>query len=137
MHAMIPRHYTADDLERIHLAAGTSGTFDAVSDFSPGPWWGFNGVLTLAIQDDSLYVVRQPFLQGGPGARLLRVIPVKDVEVVKRRLTKWFATDLITRIAVRGQRSMYLSTKYSEGVTFLDVLERKSSRNEGSTTPGA
>jgi hypothetical protein len=125
MYPMPARHYTADDLERIRLAAGTSGSFDAVSDFSPGPWWGFNGVLTLAIQDDSVYVIRQPWLPGGPGARLLRSIPVGDVQVVKRRFTTWFATDLITRIAIRGQRSLYLSTKYSDGIRFLDVLELK------------
>lgn len=131
---MIPRRYTADDLERIHSAAGTSGTFDALSDFSPGPWWGFNGVLTLAIQEKFLYVIRQPWPPGGPGARLLKRIPLDDVEIVKRgSAQRWFGQHTFARLAVRGGRSMYLSTKYSDGVTFLDALVEE--REAGHLSP--
>lgn len=126
MDSMSPRGYTADDLERVHLAAGTSGTFDAISDFSPGPWWGFNGILTLAIQDDSLYVVRQPWPRGGPGARLLRTIPLKDVQIAKRGFATRFGLHISARVAIRGGRSKRLSTRYGDGATFLDVLERRS-----------
>lgn len=122
MESMIPRRYTTDDLERIHIAAGTFGSFDAVSDFSPGPWWGFNGILTLAIQNESLYVVRQPWPQGGPGARLLRTIPLEDVEIVKRRRSTRFGLHISARVAVRGGRSMLLSTRYNDGDAFLDLL---------------
>ncbi len=59
------------------------------ADFSPGPWWGFNGVDTLAVTEGYLWIARIPFSWPfHPGRVHVSPKPreaIRDVRVTRRR----------------------------------------------------
>jgi hypothetical protein len=49
--------HTTDELSELRHATRDDAPMLAVAEFSPGPWWGFNGIQSLILTADQLYVV--------------------------------------------------------------------------------
>ena len=92
-----------------------------VADFSPGPWWGFNGVRTLVLTAERLHV-----LQRGLVSRRLRsqrTLSVADIDSVK-----WSTTDMVVHMTVTiGHGKRRYASKYQQGADLADGLARQTS----------
>ena len=56
---VLERLYTDEEVAELRRAIRVDAPMLAVADFSPGRWWGFNGIQTLVLTDDHLHVIQQ------------------------------------------------------------------------------
>jgi hypothetical protein len=90
-----------------------------VADFSPGPWWGFNGVRTLVLTDERLHVLQRGLFSRRLRAR--RTLKVADISAVKLR-----TTDMVVHMTVAtGHRRRWYASKYQQGADLADRLARQ------------
>lgn len=92
--------------------------------FSPGPWWGFNGVVRLSATDDCLVI--SPCGGWKAAHREERRIPLRNVEVLSRRTRRGLLGRpdvLVAKIRIDGKDSTYTSKELS-AVDVLDALTR-------------
>jgi hypothetical protein len=114
------RHYNDADLAVLRSATGGAAPVLAVADFSPGPWWGFNGVQRLVLTADRLFVVQSGYaLTRG---RLRRSFPIAEVQTANWRFTRRFGFEGVQmRLKVKGRSRTY-SSKYRQGADLAEQL---------------
>ena len=92
----------------------------AVADFSPGRWWGFNGIQRLVLTADQLYVVPQGLaLTRG---RLRRSLPIAGIQRVSWRTREGFGRQAVRMTLSAGVRSRNYTSIYQEGAEFAAKL---------------
>jgi hypothetical protein len=117
---LLDRDYSEQELNEVHRITGHEETVLAMADFSPGPWWGFNGIQTLVVTSNHLHVVQR-------GVALTRGRLRKSVPTDSIRAVEWHVRRLLGREAVRmtvtadGWRSTFTS-KYRQGVEVAKTL---------------
>jgi hypothetical protein len=94
------------------------------ADFSPGPWWGFNGVDALAVTEQSLWIARERF---GPfGAVNIKRIPRGDMRNVKvqtrRALVPGRPSVAMLTFADRQRKYRFTSKSARDADAVLDAL---------------
>lgn len=90
--------------------------------FSPGRWWGFNGVLRLSVADDSLVIVPVGGWKSRP--RSERRIALSKIELLSLRTRSGLfgrPAVLVVELRIDGKRSTFTS-KYQDQVQFLNAL---------------
>lgn len=114
------RGYTYAEVEALASVAGVDpGAILAAAPFSPGPWWGFNGVQTLVLTWDSLHVVQSGIaLTTG---RLRRSARLDSISGTRARVVGGGRVVRLT-LRVKGRRRTHTSM-FREGVSFCERLE--------------
>ena len=98
------------------------------ADFSPGPWWGFNGVDTLAVTEGYLWMARIPFSWPfRPGRVHVSRKPceaIRDVQVTRRRALIPGAPEVVTFRFTEDHRTHTFTAKAITDVVRLVALLR-------------
>lgn len=85
---MLERKHTDVEVAKLRHAIRDEAPVLAVADFSPGRWWGFNGIQTLVLTADQIHVVPQglAFAHG----RLRRSLATAGIQTVSWRMRERF-----------------------------------------------
>ncbi len=113
------KEYGEDELTELASIAGTDEPILAVADFSPGPWWGFNGVHTLVLTAERIHVVQRR-VGGGVGGvrRLINLEAVQGVEwALQHRL---YRTSVRMALTIDERPAVYTS-KWANGLAFAEM----------------
>ena len=90
--------------------------------FSPGPWWGFNGVLRLSVIGDTLLIT--PVGGWKARRRIERRVALSNVELLGRGTRAGLfgrPAVVIAKLRIDGKLST-LTSKYPDSVHVLDEL---------------
>lgn len=130
---MEQRNYTHEEQAGLAAAVGADPGSDVVAaPFSPGPWWGFNGIQDLVLFGGSLHVV-----QSGVAVtrgRRRQSTPFHALDRTRWRTRRGLPGGRVVRLSMRadGRRRTYTS-KYHEAVGFSEHLMREVSTPGGGT----
>jgi len=117
---LIRQHRSAEEEHNLHVVLDTDAPFIHIGDFSPGPWFGFDGIVTLALTETTLYVSRRSSFSDGFTKK--QAIPVAELESVTfERMAQKIAVR--GRVKVRGSRPRLFSSKYQEAEDLLRHLQ--------------
>ena len=117
---MLERKYTDGEVAELRRAIRDDTPMLAVADFSPGRWWGFNGIQRLVLTADQLYVVPQGLaLTRG---RLRRTLPIAGIQRVSWRTQERFGRQAVRMTLSTGVRSRNYTSIYQEGAEFAAKL---------------
>lgn len=116
--------------ERWNANLGIMTDFKIAARFSPGPWWGFNGVDELELSGDVLTRKHYRVFRG----RVPVTSPLSSVEVVSREVRldkqsgqpKWVRLTLV----IDGARRTFTG-HVDDGKPFADALAKATSRSRG------
>jgi hypothetical protein len=96
-----------------------------IARFSPGPWWGFNGVDHLELDEDSLtrkhYLASTGFVPMRYMLRDVRVISAKERKGLLQRSKTW--TTLV--LSLDGERRLFTGHT-GEVAAFVKALQEAS-----------
>jgi hypothetical protein len=92
----------------------------AVADFSPGRWWGFNGIQTLVLTADQVHVVPQglAFTRG----RLRRSLATAGIQTVSWRMREQSGRTVIRMTVETGGKILDYTSKYQNGADLATEL---------------
>jgi hypothetical protein len=114
------RSYTDEEIAELSRATGGDAPMLALADFSPGPWWGFNGIQALVLTADQLHVVPQGLaLTRG---RLRRSLLTADIQSVNWRTGQRFGLEVILMTLTMGHRRRTYTSRYQEGADLAAKL---------------
>jgi hypothetical protein len=114
------RGHTTDELSELHHAIRDDAPMLAVAEFSPGPWWGFNGIQSLILTADQIYVVPQGMaLTHG---RLRRSLPRAAIHAVTWRTRRQFSLNVVQMTLSIGSRRRRYTSIYQEGADLAAKL---------------
>jgi hypothetical protein len=116
---MMHKDYNAADLEQLALASGTSATILAVADFSPGAWWGFNGVQSLILTADQLFIVQKRF--GGRAGRLRQSMSTGAIRRVDWTVQRRLGRESVSMTLTTEGRSQRYTSKWSNASDFAEL----------------
>jgi hypothetical protein len=110
---LMDRQYTEQEISKQRDLIADYAAATTVADFSPGPWWGFNGVRTLVLTADSLHVLqKRPFSRS---MRLRRSIALASIEQASWRTSRtWTGEEVRMRVVANGHVRGFTS-KYQQG----------------------
>jgi hypothetical protein len=119
---LLERQYTEAETANLHNAIGDDAPVLAVADFSPGPWWGFNGVQTLVLTEDQLFVVQCGFaLTRG---RLRRSFSMSDIQQLDWRIGRHRRREAVHVTLKIGRRRRHYTSKYRQATDLARQLAR-------------
>jgi len=117
------RGYTTDELSELRHATRDDARVLAVAEFSPGPWWGFNGIQALILTADQLHVVPQGVaLTRG---RLRRSLPRAAIHTVTSRTRRRFGLNIVQMTLGIGRRRRRYTSIYQEGADLAAKLAQQ------------
>jgi hypothetical protein len=118
--ALRRRGHTTDELSELRHAIRDDARMLAVAEFSPGPWWGFNGIQSLILTADQLHVVPQGIaLSHG---RLRRSLPRAAIHTVAWRTRRRFGLNVVHMTLSIGRRRRRYTSIYQEGADLAAEL---------------
>ncbi len=117
MRSMLQREPDRDD-ENLRRLTSAEGAFVGVATFSPVPWFGFNGIQTLALTPERLFVIQVGWALSAGRVRSTPVSQITDVSWWVRRGGR--AVSLKFRGAGRAHR---MTSKYEEGLQLAKTLD--------------
>lgn len=121
--SVLKRSYTDEEIAELHRAVGDDAPMLAVADFSPGPWWGFNGIQALILTADHLHVVQQgDALTRG---RLRRSLPTTSVQSLSWRTGDRFGLEVVQMTVKTGYRRRRYTSRYLEGADLASKLSEQ------------
>jgi hypothetical protein len=85
MTGLSPDPIALSALAKLAKVASAKNSFACAARFSPGAWWGFNGVASLGVDESSLYIFRNRFARR---PRLEEVIPRSGIRQVSSKVVK-------------------------------------------------
>jgi hypothetical protein len=119
---LLERQYTDAEAANLHNAIGDDASVLAVADFSPGPWWGFNGVQTLVLTESQLFVVQRGLaLTSG---RLRRSLPTCDIQQFDWRIGRHRRREAVHMTLKIGRRRRHYISKYRQAADLARQLSR-------------
>jgi hypothetical protein len=107
---------------------GVIGTGDEVTascEFSPGPWWGFNGIKTLVVTRRKLLILQSGF--AFTARRDLRKTAKKNIDLISiegissNRRHTFLGEVIVLHIRTNRKRHTF-TTKYREGENVVQAL---------------
>ena len=114
---MLKHEQTQDEWELRRLTSA-EGEFLAVATFSPGPWFGFNGIQTLALTSDRLFIVQRGI---APTAGRVQSFPVSQLSSVVWGVRRGGRT---VSLRFRGaDRPRWMTSKYEEALRLAKTLD--------------
>lgn len=114
------RGHTTDELSKLRHAIRDDAPMLAVAEFSPGPWWGFNGIQALILTADQIHVVPQGVaLTHG---RLRRSLPRAAIHTVTWRTRRHFGLNVVQMTLSIGSRRRRYTSIYQEGADLAAKL---------------
>ena len=117
------RGYTTDELLEFRDAIRDDARILAVAEFSPGPWWGFNGIQALILTADQIHVVPQGIaLTRG---RLRRSLPRAAIHAVTWRTRRRFRLNVVQMTLSIGRRRRRYTSIYQEGADLAAKLAQQ------------
>jgi hypothetical protein len=117
---LLERQYTDAETADLHNAIGDDASVLAVADFSPGPWWGFNGVQTLVLTEGQLFVVQRGLaLTSG---RLRRSLPTSDIQKLDWRIGRHRRREAVHMTLKIGPRRRHYTSKYRQAADLARQL---------------
>jgi hypothetical protein len=114
------RGHTTDELSELRHAIHDDAPMLAVAEFSPGPWWGFNGIQSLILTADQLYVVPQGIAL--THRRLRRSLPRAAIHTVTWRTGQRFGLNVVQMSLSIGSRRRRYTSIYQEGADLAAKL---------------
>lgn len=109
-----------DEVARILRAGSDAGPVLAVAEFSPGPWWGFNGVRTVVLTASAVHIQRKRWLGGtAADATTLDLADIRDVTYEVRRRAGHESVRLTLRT---GGFPRVFTSKYREALALAEQL---------------
>lgn len=118
---MASRPFSQAERSEFRHALGATAEIDAAALFSPGPWWGFNGVQVVVLTEDRLHV-----LQTGTAltaGRLRRSVPLCSVTRCHWRLRRGVRGEVTRLTFTAGGRTRTYTSKYQQGVELCARLQ--------------
>lgn len=114
------RAYTDPEIAELRAVTRDEAPVLAVADFSPGPWWGFNGVQTLVLTGDKVSVVQRglAFTSG----RLRRSIPTTSVRTFHWHISQRLGREAVHMTLSTGDRTRRYASKYRQGAHLAEQL---------------
>src|SRR5665213_282271 len=109
---LVDRQYTEQEISKQRDLIADYAAATAVADFSPGPWWGFNGVRTLVLTADSLHV-----LQKRPSSRSMRLrrsIALARIESASWRTSRTWRGEAVRMRVVADGHVRGFTSKYQQ-----------------------
>ncbi|MDP9073327.1 MAG: hypothetical protein M3N98_03965 [Actinomycetota bacterium] len=117
---LLERQYTDAETTNLRHAVGDDSPVLSVADFSPGPWWGFNGVQTLVLTKGHLFVV-----QGGhalTSGRLRRSFPTSNIAKLEWRIGRHRRREAVHMTLEVGRRKRHYTSKYRQAADLAQQL---------------
>jgi hypothetical protein len=119
------RNHTAHFTQELE-ARLQNGRVTDLADFSPGPWWGFNGVCTVALTADRLWVLTNGShikrgIEHNPAVGKLRSYMLQDIQDFRCDS----ASDRKVRMSFRNghsRRKRVFTSKWTEGFNLAEHL---------------
>jgi len=123
---VLNREYGKAEIVQLNELTGDDRPVLAVADFSPGPWWGFNGVQIFVLTTDQLHMVQKgaAFTHG----RLRRSIPTSSLEKVDWHIRRRFSREAVRMTLKKGSRRRTYTSKYQQGASLARELALRSQR---------
>ncbi|MDQ6949974.1 MAG: hypothetical protein M3256_27955 [Actinomycetota bacterium] len=109
-------------MAQLHKAIGDDAPVLAVADFSPGPWWGFNGIQTLVLTADQVSLV-----PGGlalTSGRLRRRLSTSEIQSFDWRMGRHGRREAVHMTLKVGRRRRHYTSKYRQGAELAQQLSR-------------
>lgn len=91
----------------------------AHAKFSPGPWWGFNGVQSLILTDSQL--VRVKLRWGGSPKKVLDRLPLDEIRDASYRLSGRDEGKFV-HLTISAKRKRRFTSKHKEGLALAKRL---------------
>jgi hypothetical protein len=118
--SVLERRYTDVEVAKLRHAIRDEAPMLAVADFSPGRWWGFNGIQTLVLTADHVHVVPQGLALTRD--RLRRHLATADIETVSWRMLERFGRKVVRMTLEAGGKSRNYTSKYQNGADLATEL---------------
>jgi hypothetical protein len=105
---------------------GKDDTLVASGEFSPGPWWGFNGIKILLVTPSELLILQRGIAFTArqdlrkTGRKSIDLASIKGIGSHRRRT---FLGEAIVLHIQTNRRRQVFTTKYQEGENVVRALE--------------
>lgn len=114
---------TAADAAALPAITFDDKTILAIADFSPGLWWGANGVQRLVVTEDHLHVVQVG--RALTTGQLAFTASLRDVSSLKYWLRRGLGGQVVRlTLEASGAKRSYTS-KYRQGVELCKILAER------------
>jgi hypothetical protein len=118
--SVLERKYTDVEVAKLRLAIRDEAPILALADFSPGRWWGFNGIQTLVLTADHVHVVPQGLaLTRG---RLRRSLATAGIQRVNWQMRDRFGRKVVRMTVETGGKILSYASKYQNGADLAAEL---------------
>jgi hypothetical protein len=125
---------TSNELAELMSVIGTEDELVASGEFSPGPWWGFNGIQTLVVTRHKLLILQSGFALTArrdwrkTGRRSMDLTSIKGISSKRRRT--FLGEAMVLRMQT-NHKSHTFATKYQEGENVVRALHAHIAGNLG------